>query len=127
MLIGNPKDNAVSEAVIGCAIEVHRHLGPGLLESVYEAAMAVELELRQLPFQRQVSVPLYYKGILLSDHRIDLVVDRRIVVELKCVSRQDPVHTAQVMTYLRVLNLRLGLLINFSGPVLRQGIKRVML
>ena len=127
MLIGNPKDNAVSEAVIGCAIEVHRHLGPGLLESVYEAAMAVELELRQLPFQRQVSVPLYYKGILLSDHRIDLVVDRRIVVELKCVSRQDPFQTAQVMTYLRVLNLRLGLLINFSGPVLRQGIKRVML
>lgn len=86
MLLGDPYDNTVSEAVIGCAIEVHRHLGPGLLENIYKAAMTVELELRQLPFERQVAVPLYYKGVLLSEHRIDLVVDPRIVVELKCVA-----------------------------------------
>ena len=85
VLLGDPNDNAVSEAVVGGAIEVHRHLGPGLLENVYEAAMTVELKLRQLPFERQVAVPLYYKGVLLSEHRIDLVVDRRIVVEPKCV------------------------------------------
>ena len=127
MLLGDSDDNALTDVVIGSAIEVHRHLGPGLLESAYETAMCVELGLRSLRFERQVSVPLYYKKVLLIEHRIDLVVGGRIVVELKSVSRLDPVYTAQVLTYLRALNLRIGLLINFNGAVLTSGVKRVML
>lgn len=127
MLLGDSDDNALTDVVIGSAIEVHRHLGPGLLESAYETAMCVELGLRSLRFERQVSVPLYYKKVLLTEHRIDLVVGGRIVVELKSVSRLDPVYTAQVLTYLRALNLRIGLLINFNGAVLTSGVKRVML
>jgi GxxExxY protein len=127
MLLGDPHDNAVTDATIGCAIEVHRVLGPGLLESVYESAICVELGLAGRRFERQLSVPLVYKGVRLSDHRVDLIVDERVVVEVKSVSRLEPVHTAQLMTYLRVLNLRVGLVINFNGAVLRQGIKRVML
>ena len=127
MLLGDPRDNAVSEAVIGCAIEVHRNLGPGLLESVYETAMCIELGRASRMVERQLAVPLYYKGMLLSEHRLDLVVDGRIVVEIKNVARFEPVHMAQVMTYLRVMNLRIGLLINFNVAVLRNGIKRVML
>ena len=110
MLLGDPRDNSISEAVIGCAIEVHRALGHA-----------------RRTFERQLSVPLYNRGVLLSEHRLDLVVDQRIVVEVKNVVRFEPVHTAQLMTYLRVLNLRLGLLINFNVAVLRNGIKRVML
>ena len=127
MLLGDPRDNAVSEAVIGCAIEVHRNLGPGLLENVYETAMCIELGRASRMVERQLAVPLYYKGMLLSEHRLDLVVDGRIVVEIKNVARFEPVHMAQVLTYLRVMNLRIGLLINFNVAVLRNGIKRVML
>lgn len=127
MLLGDSQDNAVSEAVIGCAIEVHRTLGPGLLENVYESALCVELGIVGRCFERQLSVPLYYKGELLSEHRVDLVVDGRVVVEIKSVSRLEPVHTAQLLTYLRVMKLQVGLLINFNGAALRQGIKRVML
>lgn len=127
MLLGDSDDNALTDVVIGSAIEVHRHLGPGLLESAYETAMCVELGLRSLRFERQVSVPLYYKKVLLTEHRIDLVVGGRIVVELKSVSRLDPVYTAQVLTYLRALNPRIGLLINFNAAVLTSGVKRVML
>ena len=127
MLLGDSDDNLITEAIIGCAMEVHRTLGPGLLESVYESAMCIELGHTRRTFERQLSVPLYYKGVLLSDHRLDLVVDRRIVVEIKTVGRFEPVHTAQLITYLRVLNLRVGLLINFNVAVLRDGIKRVML
>jgi len=127
VLLGDPRDNAVSEAVIGCAIEVHRNLGPGLLENVYETAMCIELGRASRMVERQLAVPLYYKGMLLSEHRLDLVVDGRIVVEIKNVARFEPVHMAQVLTYLRVMNLRIGLLINFNVAVLRNGIKRVML
>jgi GxxExxY protein len=127
MLLGDPHDNVISEGIIGCAIEVHRAFGPGLFESVYESALCIELHHAGRQFERQLAVPLYYKGVLLSEHRIDLVVDTRVVVEIKTVSRFEPVHTAQVMTYLRVMNLRLGLLINFNVAVLRDGIRRVML
>lgn len=126
MLMGDFTDNEITNTVIGCAIEVHRVLGPGLLESVYEAALCVELGLVQRHFARQVSIPLVYKGVSLADHRVDLVVERRVVVEVKSVTRLEPVHVAQIMTYLRILDLRIGLIINFNGAVLRQGIKRVM-
>lgn len=125
MLSGN--DNDVTEAIIGCAIEVHNALGPGLLESVYESALCIEFAEQDVAYQRQVGVPLYYKGHLLSEHRPDLVVAERVVVEVKCVEHVLPIHKAQVLTYLRVLNLHTGLVLNFKTEVMRQGIKRVRL
>ncbi len=118
----------VSEAVIAAAIEVHRELGPGLFESVYEAAMEIELKDQGLLVQRQLEVPMTYKGQALgSSYRVDLVVEKELVVELKAVERLAPVHTAQVLTYLRLLKLRTGLLINFNHAQLRQGLKRIAL
>jgi len=119
-------DNELTEEIIGCAIEVHKELGPGLLESVYESALCVELEESGLTFRRQHGVPLYYKGRLISEHRPDLVVADRVVVEVKCVQHLEPIHTAQVITYLRVLKLRVGLLLNFKTAVMKHGIRRVM-
>lgn len=113
--------------IIGCAIEVHRQLGPGLLESIYEAALAVELEFQGIPFDRQVPVPIQYRAKIIGEHRIDLIVKQAVVVELKSVERIDPVFEAQVLTYLRLTNLRIGLLINFNSQLLHQGIKRFVL
>ena len=118
----------VTDEVIASAIEVHRELGPGLLESVYEAAMNIELRMRGLNAARQVEVPMFYKGESLgSSYRVDLLVERELVVELKAVDRLAPVHTAQLLTYLRLLKVPTGLLINFNHAQLRQGIKRVAL
>lgn len=117
----------MSEEIIGCAIEVHRVLGPGLLESVYESALCIELKAAALDFKRQVGIPLYYKGELISEHRPDLIVSDRIVVEIKSIARFDPIHTAVMLTYLRVAHLQIGLLLNFNTPHMRLGIKRVML
>ena len=118
----------VTDAVIASAIEVHRELGPGLLERIYEAAMNIELRLRGLNVERQVEVPMLYKGESLgSSYRVDLLVERDLVVELKAVDRLAPVHTAQLLTYLRLLKVPTGLLINFNQAQLRQGIKRVAL
>ena len=127
MLYGNSDLNAMSEEIIGCAIEVHRVLGPGLLESVYESALCIELKAAALDFKRQVGIPLYYKGELISEHRPDLIVSDRIVVEIKSIARFDPIHTAVMLTYLRVAHLQIGLLLNFNTPNMRMGIKRVML
>lgn len=127
MLYGNSDLNAMSEEIIGCAIEVHRVLGPGLLESVYESALCIELKAAALDFKRQVGIPLYYKGELISEHRPDLIVSDRIVVEIKSIARFDPIHTAVMLTYLRVAHLQIGLLLNFNTPHMRLGIKRVML
>jgi GxxExxY protein len=113
--------------IIGCAIEVHRQLGPGLLESVYESALAVELEFAKIAFSRQVSVPIQYRGRIIGDHRIDLIVESAVVVELKSVERIDPVFEAQILTYLRITNLKVGLLINFNSHLLHHGIKRFVL
>jgi GxxExxY protein len=120
-------DNDLTDAVIHAASEVHRVLGPGLLESVYENALCVELTEARVPFRRQIAVPLYYKGELISEHRPDLVVAERVIVEVKSVQRLEPVHVAQVITYLRVLGLHVGLLLNFNSAVMKQGIRRVML
>ncbi len=112
--------------VIGAAIEVHRHLGPGFLESVYEEALAVEFELRGLTFERQLAVSVKYKDRSVGRSRLDLLVQQELIVELKTVEHLAPIHTAQVLSYLKALNLPLALLINFNVPVLKQGIKRIL-
>ena len=119
--------NQITEQIIGCAIEVHRHLGPGLLEQNYEAAMPIELLSAGLTFERQPAISIEYKGTRIGDHRPDLIVSGAVVVELKSADRFDPVFAAQRLTYLRCTGLRVGLLINFSGRVLRTGIRRFIL
>ena len=118
---------SLTEQIVGCAIEVHRHLGPGLLESVYESALCIELNTRGLSLKRQVGIPLFYKGQLISEHRPDLVVGDLVIVEIKSIQRLEPVHMAQMMTYLRVTGLRVGLILNFNHAVMKQGIRRVTL
>ncbi len=117
----------LTEKIIGCAIEVHRHLGPGLLEATYEAALCVELERAGLQYQRQIVFPLTYKGKSVGEYRLDLLVEEAVVVEIKSVERFDPVFEAQILTYLRVTAKRIGLLINFNSRLLRDGIKRFIL
>jgi GxxExxY protein len=114
--------------VIGAAIEVHRHLGPGYLESVYEGALAIELRLRGIPFARQVPISLDYKGHKVGEGRLDLLVGKKkMLVEAKAVETLIPVHKAQVISYLKATGLHLALLINFNVPVLRAGIRRIVL
>ena len=119
--------NQITERIIGCAIEVHRQLGPGLLEQTYETAMCIELRESGLAFERQPAISIEYKGSRIGEHRADLIVAGTVVVELKSVDRFDPVFAAQILTYLRCTGLRVGLLINFSGRVLRTGIRRFIL
>lgn len=116
-----------SNKVIGAAIEVHRHLGPGYLESVYEEALAAELTLRAIPFARQVVFGLDYKGHVIGEGRLDFMVDGCLIVELKAVEALAPIHTAQCISYLKANQKRLALLINFNVSVLKDGIKRVAL
>ena len=114
--------------IIGAAVSVHRELGPGLLESAYQVSMDRELTLRGIPFQSQVDIPVEYKGVRLDcGYRIDLLVDKRVVVELKSIERFQSVHEAQLITYLRLSGVHVGLLINFNVPALRQGIVRRIL
>ena len=118
---------ALSHEVIGAAIEVHRLLGPGLLESVYELALCKELWLRRIKVDRQVSMPVSYKGYSLEcDVKLDLLIERNVVVEVKAVDKLISIHTAQLLTYLRLQNLWLGLLINFNVNSLRDGLRRVL-
>jgi GxxExxY protein len=118
--------NPLTEKIIGAAMEVHKKLGPGLDESLYEAAMCIELELRGIGFQRQVQIDVEYKGVKIGNKRIDLIVEGKVLVELKAVEQLAPVHKAQVLTYLKLTGLKLGLLINFNVPVLKEGIKRII-
>jgi GxxExxY protein len=118
--------NSLTECVIGAAIEVHRHLGPGLLESVYEACLYSEIRLLGVEVQRQVALPISYKGAVLQEGmRLDLLVGRSLIVELKAVDALLPIHSAQVITYLKLSRLSGGLLLNFNVTALRQGIKRL--
>src|SRR5687768_1881658 len=126
MLYGSDEDNEVTEHVIRCAIDVHRELGPGLLESVYESALCIELRSAQIEFKRQIGIPLYYKGELISEHRPDLIVADRVIVEVKSVECLNPVHLSQMMTYLRVCGMKVGLLMNFNSAYMKHGIRRVM-
>jgi GxxExxY protein len=119
--------NAITEHIIGAAIEVHRELGPGLLESTYEECLCHELTLRHLCFERQVHLPVRYKSVTLDcGYRLDLVVENLIVVELKTVEKLLPIHEAQLLTYLKLYRKRVGLLINFHVPVLKDGLRRMM-
>ena len=118
----------VTQRIIGAAIEVHRHLGPGLLESAYEECLALELRAAGVPFERQIVLPVSYKGRTLdAGYRLDLLVADTVVVELKSVAELLPVHEAQLLTYLRLSGKRVGLLINFNVTSLRQGIMRRVL
>ena len=117
----------LSEQVIASAIEVHRELGPGLLESAYEACLIHELHARGLQVKRQVPVPIRYKGVELEPgFRIDLLVEDRILVELKAVDALSPIHDAQVLTYLKLAGIRVGLLLNFNSTSLRRGMRRLV-
>ena len=118
-------EKELTEKIIGAAIEVHRALGPGLLESAFQVCMEHESKLRKMLFDRQVEIPLNYKGIALdAGYKIDLIYDKRVVVELKAVEVVLPVHEAQLLTYMKLTRIRVGLLINFNVPVLKDGIYR---
>lgn len=118
----------LTQDVIGSAIEVHRHLGPGLLESAYEECLCYELRQRNLSFQRQVPLYLAYKAVRLEcAYRLDLVVEGSLIIELKTVERLLPIHDAQMLTYLKLSNIRTGLLLNFNTAVLKNGIRRLVL
>ena len=119
-------DDDFSEKIIGAFIEVHRHLGPGLLESAYEQCVCHELSLLGLPFERQRAVPVAYKGVLLNcGYRLDIVVSGRLIIEIKAVERLLPIHKAQVLTYLKLTKIDTALLVNFSVPVLKDGLRRL--
>jgi GxxExxY protein len=122
---GDRLDRLAREA-IGAAIEVHRMLGPGFVESVYEEAICVELKLRGIPFARQAPIAVYYKGHAVGEGRLNLLLCNSLVVELKAVDALLAVHVAQVISYLKATGLHLGLLINFNVPVLRDDVKRVV-
>lgn len=119
--------NVLTDRIIGCAIEVHKALGPGLLESIYEKALCYELRLKRIDHVQQAPVPIQYKGQSLGDLRLDILVEDTVVIELKAVDRMDPVFQAQLLSYLKITGKRLGLLINFNVPALKDGIKRIAL
>ncbi|HZF00553.1 MAG TPA: GxxExxY protein [Methylomirabilota bacterium] len=118
--------NELTERVIGACIEIHRALGPGLLESAYEECLCHELSITGISFERQKPLPVHYKNVKLDcGYRLDLVVEQKVIVELKTVETLMPIHEAQLLTYLKLSGLTLGLLINFNVPMLKNGIKRI--
>lgn len=119
--------NQLSSKIIGAAIEVHKTLGPGLLESAYEECLCHELELRKVLFERQRELPIEYKGKELDcGYRLDVVVNNEIILELKSCEKIKPIHKAQLLTYLKLSNIKLGLLLNFNTPAMKEGIVRVV-
>ena len=122
------KFDELSNKVLGCAIEVHRQLGPGLLESTYAQCLAYELTRSNVPFQLEVALPVQYKEIKLDcGYRIDLLVNGQLIVELKSIEQLLKIHEAQILTYMKLANVKTGLLINFNVPILKKGIKRFLL
>lgn len=120
-------DESLTKEIIGAAIEVHRELGPGLLESAYEACLCYELSSRNLRFQKQVELPVKFKTVALDcGYRMDIVVEGKVVLELKCVDEMNDLHRAQLLTYMKLSNLRIGLLLNFNVPVMKDGIVRMV-
>ncbi len=120
-------ENEISKKIIGCAIEVHKQLGPGLLESAYQECLYYELKQAGLYVQKEKSMPIVYKDIKLDHgYRIDLLVEEKVVIEIKTVETFNDVHTAQVLTYLKLGNYKLGLLLNFQTTILKNGIKRII-
>ncbi|MBI3578442.1 MAG: GxxExxY protein [Ignavibacteriales bacterium] len=123
----NEQLDQLAHEVIGAALEVHKRLGPGFLESVYEEALCIELNLRNIPFERQVPIDVEYKGRMMGQGRIDMLIDKLLIVELKAVEALAPVHTAQTISYLKATGKNLALLVNFNVSVLKDGIKRIIL
>lgn len=119
--------NSLTARIIGCAIDVHKALGPGLLESAYDCALCIELAHEGLQFQRQVGCPVSYRGRAIGEYRLDLLIEDSVIVEVKSVERFEPVYVAQVLTYLKATGKRLGLIVNFNVPVLKDGVRRVVL
>ena len=119
------KHEELTHQIIGAAIEVHKHLGPGLLEAAYQSCLARELSIREILFQKEISIPLEYKGMRVEPgYRLDFVVEQKVIIEVKAVESVLPVHEAQLLTYLKLTNLPVGLIINFHVPVLKDGIIR---
>jgi GxxExxY protein len=122
------ENDELSQQVIGLAIEVHRHLGPGLLESAYEECLCLELKEAGLPFRRQVPLPIIYKSIKLDcGYRLDLVVKDRLILEIKAAEQLLPIHNVQLLTYMKLSGIRTGLLLNFNSAVLKDGLRRLIL
>jgi GxxExxY protein len=117
----------LTERIIACALAVHKELGPGLLESTYQGALCIELDLGGFSVIRERCFPAMYRGVTVGEYRPDLIVDDAVVIEIKSVTRYDPVFLAQMMTYLRITGINVGLIINFNSTFLRDGIKRVVL
>jgi GxxExxY protein len=123
-----PDEYGLTDRVIGLAIEVHRHLGSGLLESAYEECLCYELATHDIEFARQVALPVVYKGMALEcGYRMDLVISRCLVIEIKAIDRLIPIHDAQLLTYLRLGGYRIGLLMNFHAILLKDGLRRLVL
>ena len=124
----NTERDPISSSVIGAAIEVHRILGPGLLESAYEECLCHEVSLRGIAFERQLALPVNYKGVKLDcGYRLDIVLPGKLVIEVKAVEALAPIHDAQLLSYLKLAGIRTGLLLNFNVPLLRDGIRRLVL
>ncbi|MEX2483851.1 MAG: GxxExxY protein [Brumimicrobium sp.] len=120
-------ENQLTQIIIGCAINIHKQLGPGLLESAYQECLAYELEDAELSIQREVPMPIVYKEVKLNHgYRIDILVENKIVIEIKSVDSLNDIHLAQTLTYLRLGKFKLGLLLNFNTPILKKGIRRVI-
>ena len=122
----DPRLNALTERVIGAALELHKRLGPGLDEETYENALEIEFKLRDIPYARQVWIDVIYKGEVVGRRRMDFIVDQRLVLEIKAVEELIPLHRAQLHTYLVLTDLQLGLILNFNVALLKDGIKRVI-
>ena len=121
------ENDILTQKIIGAAIEVHKTLGPGLLESIYEEALCFELELRGIRYRRQVEIDVIYKGKVIKGQRIDILVEEEVILEIKSLSKLPEVSTAQILSYLKATGLKRGLLINFGVKMLREGIKRISL
>ncbi len=121
------ENNVLTEKIIGCALEVHKLLGPGLLESIYESALCIEFELQGIKFERQKNIEVTYKNHSIGNFRIDIIVENQIVLEIKSVERMDAVFEAQLLSYMKLGNYKLGLLLNFNSRLLKDGIKRMIL
>jgi GxxExxY protein len=122
-----PETETVATEVIGAAIQVHRSLGPGFLEKIYQEALCLELDARQMAFERERAIAVHYRGKAIPGQRIDLIVGGRVLVELKASSRLELIHETKVISYLRTTGLRLGLLLNFNSPTMKGGLKRIVL
>jgi GxxExxY protein len=130
MHVGNdsPERDPLTDRIIGLAIEVHRGLGPGLLESAYQECLCFELREHEIPYRRQVPLPVRYKSVDLDcGYRMDIVVEEKLILELKIAERLLPVHEAQLLTYLKLSGIRTGLLLNFNTPVLKDGLRRMVI